>query len=257
MSDTHFHLNPDYTEPFSVYGPRLSTEKLIETINALPMPIDFVLHTGDVVHLPETGESYTGARALLDTIRHPVLYVPGNHDNVAMFQHNFMGVPLDQITPTYDRVLTINNVQVVLLDSHAPADSSDAYGYLTDAQLEWMDGICSMPDARPLVVALHHHTLPLEAPWLDTMVLLNGDALHNILLKARSRIRGVFYGHIHESVATVRDGIAYYSAQSTWFQTRTWYGAEQPVSDPLINPGFNLVTLTERDTFVRFVRIPL
>jgi len=257
ISDTHFHPDPGYIEPVAPHSARASTVALIEAVNTLPMSIDFVLHTGDVVHHPQSGSDYTGALALLSQIRHPVHYLPGNHDNLALFQSHFLGEPDYRISAHYDTQFAVNGVQVVLLDSHAPADESGAFGYLADEQLAWIDAICAASDARPLVVGVHHHPIPLGAPWIDTMVLTNGMRLHESLLKARQRLRGVFYGHIHESVVTMRDGIAYFSAQSAWFQTRTWVGAEAPVRDTLQNPGFNLVTLTENDTFVRFVRVPM
>jgi 3',5'-cyclic-AMP phosphodiesterase len=106
-------------------------------------------------------------------------------------------------------------------------------------------------------VAVHHHPLPLYAPWLDGIVMTNGEDLHRVLLKARHRLRGVFYGHIHESVVTVRDGISYYSVLSGWFQTRTWHNQVIPQNEPLHFPGFNVVTLTEQDTFVRYYRVKM
>ena len=104
---------------------------------------------------------------------------------------------------------------------------------------------------------MHHHVLPMGAPWSDTIVLTNGPELHSTLLSARHRLRGVFYGHIHENMVTVRDGISYYSVRSGWFQSRTWYGQSKPLLEPLYFPGFNLVTLTEQDTFVRQYRVGL
>ena len=86
-------------------------------------------------------------------------------------------------------------------------------------------------------------------------MLENGIELHQRLLDVRHRLRGVFYGHIHESMVTVRDGISYYSVPSGWFQTQTWPDQEEPTGDPNSQPGFNLVTLTETDTFIRQYRL--
>ena len=129
-------------------------------------------------------------------------------------------------------------------------------GELAAEQLQWLDALCSAEDQRPLVVGIHHNMLPTHAPWLDHMTVRQGEEAHRILKQAQSRIRGVFFGHIHENTVTVRDGIAYYSALSGWFQTRTWHDAPAPERDPLDIPGFNLVTLTQQETFVRFYRIP-
>ena len=58
-------------------------------------------------------------------------------------------------------------------------------------------------------------------------------------------------------MVTVRDGISYYSVLSGWFQTRTWHNQQDAMNAPLYNPGFNVVTLTARDTFVRYYRVKM
>jgi len=258
MSDTHIHIDPDHTEFHTDFSSRYPVQQLIETINALPMPVDFILHTGDVTHHPDAAEHYQLARDILSQLEKPVYYVPGNHDNVAMMQRHFLNIPEDKIKPHYDHQFEVNGVQVIMLDSHiSPEKVNNHNGILEDEQLEWLSAQLLPDDTRPLVVGLHHHALPLHASWLDRLVLVNGEALHERLLAARDRLRGVFYGHIHESVVTVRDGISYYSVQSGWFQTRSWYGGDTPTRGYLQTPGFNLVTITDQDTFVRFRRISL
>ena len=101
-------------------------------------------------------------------------------------------------------------VQFLLLDSSVPA-VDEHYGQLEPEQLAWLEQRCAADDPRPLVVALHHNPLSLVVTWLEGIALRNGEALHEVLLLARNRLRCVFYGHIHESVLTLRDGIPYQS----------------------------------------------
>lgn len=264
ISDTHLHPDPLHTPEYYGLPARAPVYQLIHTLNNFPAPIDFVLHTGDVAQNPETADHYAAARDVLNRLVYPVHYIPGNHDRVASFQRDFWQRPETEINTHCDYEFEMNGVQFLMLDSTAPpppqevdpADHSLAIGHLASEQLAWLEERCSATDSRPLVVAVHHHTIPLQAPWLDRIGMENGLELHAILRNAQSRLRGVFCGHIHESVVTVRDGINYYSVQSGWFQTSTWYGAQEPRRDPLNNPGFNLVTLTETDTFVRYIRIP-
>ncbi|MEL6527832.1 MAG: metallophosphoesterase [Chloroflexota bacterium] len=257
MSDTHIHIDPEHTGSHNHFSSREPVRKLIDTINNLEAEVDFILHTGDITDHPEAPTHYHIARDILQQLSLPVYYVPGNHDNVAMLQSAFLSRPDYGIAKHYDYQFVVNGVQFIMLDSHSDPAEQSARGYIAPEQLAWLDALLSTPDERPLVVALHHHTIPLEAPWLDNIVLTNGLDLHTVLLKAKDRLRGVFYGHIHESVVTVRGGISYYSVHSGWFQTRTWYGTTEPARDFIDNPGFNLVTLTETDTFVRSRRIAL
>jgi Icc protein len=251
ISDTHIHADPAYTGEFVTFTSRPAVAALVEQINTLPFHVDFVLHTGDIMTDPERAEDYWVARDLLSPITVPMYFLPGNHDRPDAMQRVLLQTDHLAVTTKMDYQFDVNGVQIVCLDTHQP---DSAAGHLSEAQLAWLDAICAALDDRPMVVALHHHALPLLSPWLDSIALANGEDLHRVLVQARGRLRGVFYGHIHENIATTRDGITYYSVLSSWFQTRTWPGQVEPFNDPIHDPGFNVVTLTARDTFVRFYR---
>lgn len=257
ISDTHLHIDPNYTGDLVDFPAIKLVQKLINFINDFGAEIDFVLHTGDVMHIPKAAEEYAEIQKVFNSLNYPMHYIPGNHDKVAWLQSHFAGRKAEEITTTFDSEFEANGVQFILLDSHTPPEVGSHVGVVSQEQLHWLDNLLSADDERPLVVAVHHHTLPLLAPWLDRIAMVNGEDLHAVLLKAKHRLRGVFSGHIHETLITIRDGISYYTAQSGWYQTRTYHAQAEPARDPLPNPGFNLVTLTEKDTFVRVIRIPI
>ena len=254
ISDSHLASDPAWSGPHTDILPWPGAEALVREINALPCAIDFVLHSGDVVHDPQQEAEYEQAIALYNQLRAPVYFLPGNHDRSDWLQRVLLGraEPARHADQEFER----NGAQFLLLDSSV-SGADEHYGQLAPEQLAWLEQRCAAPDARPLVVALHHHPLPLDVHWLDGIVLREGEALHRALLPVRERLRGVFYGHIHESLLTLRDGIPYHSVRSSWFQTRTWHGQREPLREPLYLPGYNLVTLTERDTFVRHCRVRL
>ncbi|MCY3945237.1 MAG: metallophosphoesterase [Anaerolineaceae bacterium] len=254
ISDSHLATDPAWSGPLTDILPRPGAEALVREIAALPMPIDFVLHTGDVHSDPERPQDYRQAADLYRQLRMPVYFLPGNHDRSDWLQRELMGI--HEPAAQADQEFEIGGVQFLLLDSSAPG-VDEHYGWLEAEQLDWLAQRCAADDPRPLVVALHHNPLSLVVPWLDGIVLRNGEALHEALLPARARLRCVFYGHIHESILTLRDGIPYQSVRSSWFQTQTWHGQADPFKEPLHWPGYNLVTLTERDTFVRHCRVRL
>ena len=249
ISDTHIHTDPDFTGAWVDFSSRRPVQAMIESINSLPFHIDFILHTGDVMTKPQQPEDYVVAREILGQLKHPIYYVPGNNDDPQWLQ----SVLLEQEpNPHLDYTFEHNGVQFICLDSHDPNSRG---GKLEPEQLAWLDDLCSVEDDRPLVIAIHHHVLLTGSHQLDSGMLRQGDALHQTLLKVKHRLRGVFYGHIHEQIITTRDGITYYSVLSGWLQGRTWYNQEQFILDLNHDPGYHVVTLTEQDTFVRQYRV--
>ncbi len=247
ISDTHISPDPEYARDWAPYHPNRGAEALVEQISALPFAPDFVLHTGDVAAAPDPA-AYRLARELLGRIPYPVRYLAGNHDDAVMLQRELLGV--EQPASPFDCVLEVNGVQVVCLDSCGPAEPPA--GSLRSAQLARLSDLCASADPRPLVVAVHHNVLPTGIPWLDGyMGLTNGAALHRALLPARHRLRGVFFGHIHQNTQTVRDGILYASVLSPWYQIHAWPGQTDTVRELDAEPGFNVVTITAEQTFIR------
>ncbi|MCE2488868.1 MAG: metallophosphoesterase [Anaerolineae bacterium] len=255
ISDSHVMRDP--TRRGWERGPSLpGARALVREIEALPAPVAFVLHTGDVNHDPEREDEYRQSLELYRQLSVPVYFLPGNHDRNVWLQRVLRGV--EGPGPHADQELETGGVQFLLLDSSATdAGGNVGHGQLAPGQLAWLEQRCAAQDSRPLVVALHHHPLAIGVSWLDDLILLNGDALHEILLLARGRLRCVLYGHIHESLLTLRHGIPYQSVRGSWFQNRTWFGQETEFPEPLQWPGYNLVTLTEQDTFIRHCRVRL
>jgi Icc protein len=87
--------------------------------------------------------------------------------------------------------------------------------------------------------------------WDEWMHLENGEDFHKALLPARDRIRGVFSGHVHQNTDIIRDGIAYFTAKSTWYQIQNYPDSTEPEVDRYANPGYSIVTVTRDQIYVR------
>ncbi len=91
---------------------------------------------------------------------------------------------------------------------------------------------------------MHYPIVPINSTWIDAyMNVINGEQLHKILVPARERIRGVFYGHIHQNLQVMRDGILYVGVASLFSQFSGWPNADVIGFDPLHPPGYNFVHL--------------
>ncbi len=252
ISDTHISHDPDYgRNESSAHSTQTGAKALVKQVNALPFKIDFVLHTGDVVYDP-LPEPYQTAKEILGKINYPIYYVRGNHDHPEYLQRFMQG--RSETTPYIHYEFEVNGVQFIVLDSNGPAEVPR--GYVTADQLVWLDGLLSKDDARPLVVAIHHNTIPTGSPWLDDyMRITNGEDVHALLKKAKDRLRGVFFGHVHQNISMYRDGILYTSGLSSWSQFHAAPGQVDTVHDEGAECGFNVVHLTtDGATYIRRYR---
>ncbi len=124
----------------------VATKRLIEEINRLPFPLDFVLHTGDIM-TDATADEYEYTKDILRGINYPLYFIPGNHDSSEGIQRVLAG--MDAIKPTYDYVVEINGVQLVCVDS---ATNGVDHGCLPAPRGGDMDGLFGpSASAWPLV----------------------------------------------------------------------------------------------------------
>lgn len=253
ISDTHVGPTPDYAS--HGHTPLAQLEHLVEVINSLTFPVDFVLHTGDVVNSAREVE-YALAAPVLARLRLPIYYVAGNHDDPAHMRRFLLGQPASDAR--FDYQFEVAGIQFVVLDTRSPAWPA---GRLEPEQIEALRRLC-VPDGPPLALVLHHPPLPLDSDWLDqgwptengfsaNMLLENGTAFYDAITPARERICGVFFGHVHRAYQVFHRGVMLSSAPSSFVQYYTWPDQALPVQSSEELPGFGVVTIEDGRTVVR------
>lgn len=255
ISDTHFGPTKD----FEHYGSNAYdvARRMVDTINALPVEIDFVIHTGDVTDHPDAA-AYKLAEEVFSRLRPPIYFVTGNHDTsrgINAFltmgaKHDYLSDP-DLVSYAFDK----NGIRFITLDARGP-DAIDPRGVLPTNQFDFLEREISK-DHAPLVLFIHFLPFAADSLWLDeTMLLLNGELLHEKLLPVRSRIRGVFFGHVHRGMQIMKDGILYSSVGSTIGQLNTFPRDARATIDFNHPPCFNLVTLMNDKTIIKEHSLP-
>jgi Icc protein len=258
ISDSHIGAQPGFVS--NGHQALANLDALVETINALTFPVDFVLHSGDV---SEDGSesSYRLAKAVLDRLRIPIRYVAGNHDDGDVLQRILLGGRRAGERLDYQEI--IGGVTVVVRDTRGPNVPG---GTLTDTQLGGLAELCHR-NGPPMILCLHHPPVSLDSAWLDpgwtdargthpSMLLDRGRELLDVLAPARDRIRGVFFGHVHRSYQVVQNGILFSGAQSAVAQLLTWPDQARPAASEEEPAGFCLVTVTGECTTVRQHAVP-
>lgn len=249
ISDSH--IGP--TAEYSRHGvqPQPAVERAVEIINALPTPPDFVIHTGDVVTDPDE-RSCKRAAKIFSQLHAPCYFVTGNHDRSIDLRRYFTMGPHQMLTDDPDVLsyaFEVKGNRFVVLDARGP-DEIDPHGILSEAQLELVRREATAV-GPPLTIFMHFPALPMNSIWMDAnMLVLNGEDLHQALLPSRERLRGVFYGHVHQSMQTFRDGILYTAVPSLFSQFTAWPNDVVVQEDPDYLPGLNFVHLLPNQTII-------
>lgn len=176
-------------------------------IQAQQPVLDFMLITGDLVG--DDPDAYDRLIHLLEPLRLPVYCLPGNHDFPAA-----MAQRLSRGWVRWQRYLATETWQLVLLNSSFPGSST---GHLDTRELMLLDTVLVTAPKLHTLVCLHHNPLPIGTAWLDTMTVVNGEALFAVLAR-HPQVRAVVWGHIHAQFASQRGGIHLYATPATSVQ---------------------------------------
>lgn len=255
MSDSH--IGPDGAYRLNGVPTDAATKRVIQTINALPHKPDFVIHTGDVVFDPDT-KAYEHAAFIMQGLSVPVYYACGNHDSAQQINHHLVMAKRESLLTSNDSVcynFEIKGYRFITL-SLKPSKKFAHGGVVPDAQIGILKRLLAT-SAEPLTIFLHFPLLPVGSPWIDRdMLTENGEEIHALLADNHAKIKGVFFGHIHQSMQFVRDGVMYVSCTSTSCQFSAWASDHKYNLDRNTPIGFNYVTLTPNHTIVRQHSVP-
>ncbi|GAA1153665.1 3',5'-cyclic AMP phosphodiesterase CpdA [Kitasatospora gansuensis] len=188
LSDTHLDGSQRATD---------RTKAVLDHLNGLPYDLDAVLVTGDIADHGRPAE-YALARELLGT-RHPLLVLPGNHDDRAAFRAGLLGE--EPSAEPVNRLHVTPGFAVALCDSTIPGRDD---GHLDDATLAWLDKALGSVEV-PTLVAFHHPPVLLGIPYLDGLRQFGGERLAE-LTERHPHVAGFLCGHAHLAAVTTFAG---------------------------------------------------
>lgn len=188
LSDTHLDGSQRSTD---------RTKAVLDHLNDLPYDLDAVLVTGDIADHGQPAE-YRLARELLAT-RHPLLVLPGNHDERATFRSHLLGEAPS--AEPINRLHVTPRFAVALCDSTIPGRDD---GYLDDTTLTWLDEALGSVEV-PTLVAFHHPPVLLRIPYLDNLRQYGADRLAALTAR-HPQVAGFLCGHAHLAATTTFAG---------------------------------------------------
>jgi Icc protein len=207
ISDSHLHAAADSRmRGVTTYATFLSV--LDQAQRDRRWPVDAILATGDIVQ-DESRAGYERFRAAMEPLGVPVLSVPGNHDDP-----NLMSEILTSGAFQLGGELRLGPWSIVMLSTFLAGEDA---GGLGPARLQGLRQALAVHEGQHVLVAMHHHPLPMGSTWLDGVALRDGAAFWQII-DQHPEVRGIVCGHVHQAADRNRNNVRFMSTPSTCAQ---------------------------------------
>ncbi|MEX3010182.1 phosphodiesterase [Hoeflea sp. TYP-13] len=189
-----------------LYGvsPERRLHAAIDSINQEHSDADFVVLTGDQVHWGDD-DNY---RVLADAIARldiPVKPMMGNHDNRKAMLTALPSIETDE-NGFIQYALDTEAGRCLFLDTKIEAET-DA-GEYCPKRLAWLKQQLESTDA-PVIIFMHHPPMKLGLKGMDIIALLDAEPFYAVLKPHISRIRQIFFGHVHRPICGNWRGMAF------------------------------------------------
>lgn len=207
ISDTHLHAAADSRmRGITTYATFLAV--LEHAQRDRRWPVDAILATGDIVQ-DESRAGYERFRAALEPLGVPVYSIPGNHDDPKL-----MSEILASGSFQLGGELRHGPWSIVLLSTFLAGEDA---GGLGPARLQGLRKALAAHAGQHILVAMHHHPLPMGSTWLDGVALRDAADFWHIIDTHRE-VRGVLCGHVHQATDRSRNDVRFISTPSTCAQ---------------------------------------
>lgn len=165
-----------------------SLDEVLKLVRREQIKAQLVLCTGDISSNGAMA-SYRRFQKKLQPLQTPMVWLAGNHDNVAnMAKATDGGQELA-------RIIDIGRWRLLMLNSQIPGKPDGRVGV---EQRSWLATQLSQSAGRHVLVSLHHHVLPVGCDWLDSQRI--ADAAEFLaLLSSHACVKAVLSGHVHQT----------------------------------------------------------
>ncbi len=207
---TDAHLLKDTQHTMLGINTTRSLERVIEHIEQQQYAIDGILVSGDIAQEPHVSV-YERFYRLVDRLQAPQFWLSGNHDLIAVVQATtnlpILNAPTCIQLNDHWRLITLTSNRLCRIEGH-----------LSDQDLDWLNQTLAENPQQHTLIALHHHPILVQSPWLDQHSLQKAEQFWNVLQSHEACIKGIIHGHVHQEFHAQYRDIPVWAAPSTGFQ---------------------------------------
>lgn len=196
---------------------------------------DLILVTGDLAQQPCIA-SYQRIHKILASYKTKTVCLPGNHDD-----YGLMSFILNRDNISCDKKILLEQWQIICLNTQI---AGSPCGGLAKKELDFLTQRLEQHPRPYVVIAMHHHCIPSQSEWLDTMLIENSGELFE-RLSSYKEVKLIINSHIHQVMETQRQGIKILTTPACCFQFKP--KCEDFTLDTL-SPGYRAIQLYDDGT---------
>ena len=205
---TDTHILDDGASSFNDFDTSASLQNIIKKIKKDESDADIILLTGDLIH-EATITSYQKLAEHLSSLTVPVFCLPGNHDDL-----NMMTEVMEKNEHAVEKIIEVGDWIIILLNTCVTGEHS---GKLSNSELDFLRKTLETYSDDHCLIALHHHPVSINSPWMDGMMLINSEEFLSITDEFE-QVRGIIWGHIHQEFESSRKEVKLIGSPSTCIQ---------------------------------------
>ena len=213
---------------------------------------DLLIVTGDLVDEVQPAV-YDYIFATLQATQIPFVCIAGNHDvtdevgkELPFSERSLVAQPADSRLLSRHAIMT-KHWQLLLLDSSIPGQVA---GEIKLEDIAWLRTQLSTC-AKPALLALHHHVLPMNSAWIDEYIAKNADIFWQQMAEY-NQLRVIISGHTHQEQAYTHQGVTVYSTPSTGYQFKP--NEDEFAYDKTARPGYRWLQLANNGQVASWVK---
>jgi len=238
ITDTHL-AGPG----LKLYGldPRTRLDAAIADINTHQSDAAFAVVTGDLTHWGEPA-SYANFAEAMAGLKIPYIAMVGNHDRRVACLDGLKAAPRDPNGFVQGTRTTEHGLFVFL----------DTLDEMCAKRLGWLAStLAAAPTDTPLVVFMHHPPFPVGVYAMDEIALKQSAEFAEVIAPYRSRIRHLFFGHVHRPIFGSYGKIPFSTLRGTNHQV--WFELDPAATDHLAShepPAYGVVLIDQENLVV-------
>ena len=208
ITDTHLGAEPN--TPLVGMDTDDSLGAVLELVRARSANPNLLIATGD---LSDRGalDAYFRLRNYTRDICEHQFWLLGNHDHAETLRKS-----AEENVNLLRNDIRIGSWQILMLNSQIPGEVGGRLGPRQQAILE--QGLEHAAEAGlNTLVCLHHQPQPVGSAWIDSQAVRDADEMFETLVRYKG-VKGVLWGHVHQEVDYLYEGVRMLATPSTCIQ---------------------------------------